>query len=439
MSPFASEIHSLHINCGGEELYINNTKYEADRENKGALQYYNAGNWAFSRTGMFKDRIDPDAYIFSNTSNISTFDTGLYTTARRSAISLTYYGLCLMNSNYTVKLHFAEIFFTQYKSLNITGRRVFDVYVQLFNAAYGYNNRDEGIGVPVIKSYLVNVKNNTAKIQLYWAGKGTTNIPFQETYGPVISAISVDPNFKPPSFGKKIQVGITVGIPCGLVVAFLVGVCIWRFRIKHRAARELTVQDLEEGIIPIKKIKNATKNFDPSNKIGEGGFGAVYKGLLSDGTYIAVKQLSSKSKQGTHEFLTEISMLSALQHPNLVKLHGCCVEGHQFSLIYEYMENNCLSRALFGYLAPEYQHGGDKTSAADVYSFGIVLLEIVTGKRNGETIEDGRNLYFSCLLEKMERSLQPSTAKNLDGEPILTSDEEVRIQTSDDESSVTEL
>lgn len=71
---------------------------------------------------------------------------------------------------------------------------------------------------------------------------------------------------------------------------------------------------------------------------------------MSDGTIIAVKQLSSKSKQGSREFVNEIGMISALQHPNLVKLYGCCVEGNQLSLIYEYMENNCLSRALFGKL-----------------------------------------------------------------------------------------
>jgi serine/threonine protein kinase len=74
----------------------------------------------------------------------------------------------------------------------------------------------------------------------------------------------------------------------------------------------------------------------------------MLQGQLPDGTVIAVKQLSSKSKQGNREFVNEIGMLSGLQHPNLVKLHGCCVEGNQLILIYEYMENNCLSRILFG-------------------------------------------------------------------------------------------
>ncbi|CAK9151735.1 unnamed protein product [Ilex paraguariensis] len=71
-------------------------------------------------------------------------------------------------------------------------------------------------------------------------------------------------------------------------------------------------------------------------------------GALSDGAVIAVKQLSAKSKQGNREFVNEIGMISALQHPNLVRLYGCCIEGNQLLLIYEYLENNCLARALFG-------------------------------------------------------------------------------------------
>lgn len=61
-----------------------------------------------------------------------------------------------------------------------------------------------------------------------------------------------------------------------------------------------------------------------------------------------MKQLSAKSKQGTREFLNEIGMISAVQHPNLVKLYGCCIQGNQLLLVYEYMENNCVSRVLFG-------------------------------------------------------------------------------------------
>ncbi|KAL9355287.1 hypothetical protein Peur_053257 [Populus x canadensis] len=106
--------------------------------------------------------------------------------------------------------------------------------------------------------------------------------------------------------------------------------------------------DLKTGSFTLRQLAAATNNFDSANKIGEGGFGSVYKGELSDGTAIAVKQLSPKSTQGNREFVNEIGMISGLKHPNLVKLYGCCIEGDQLLLVYEYMENNSLARALFG-------------------------------------------------------------------------------------------
>ncbi|CAL5405981.1 unnamed protein product [Camellia sinensis] len=112
--------------------------------------------------------------------------------------------------------------------------------------------------------------------------------------------------------------------------------------------QDLKGLDLQTGSFTLRQIKTATKNFDVVNKIGEGGFGSVYKGLLLDGTVIAMKQLSSKSNQGSREFVNEIGMISALQHPNLVKLYGCCIEGNQLWLVYEYIENSSLARALFG-------------------------------------------------------------------------------------------
>ena len=74
------------------------------------------------------------------------------------------------------------------------------------------------------------------------------------------------------------------------------------------------------------------------------------QGILFDGTVIAVKQLSSKSKQGSREFVNEVGIISGLQHPNLVRLYGCCIEGKQLLLVYEYMENNSLAHALSGKL-----------------------------------------------------------------------------------------
>lgn len=74
------------------------------------------------------------------------------------------------------------------------------------------------------------------------------------------------------------------------------------------------------------------------------------QGLLADGTVVAVKQLSSKSRQGNREFLNEIGMVSCMNHPNLVKLFGCCIEDDQLLLVYEFMENNSLAQALYGKL-----------------------------------------------------------------------------------------
>lgn len=70
--------------------------------------------------------------------------------------------------------------------------------------------------------------------------------------------------------------------------------------------------------------------------------------MLPNGTAIAVKQLSAKSKQGSREFVNEVGVISALQHLNLVKLLGCCIDENQLLLVYEYMENNSLAHALFG-------------------------------------------------------------------------------------------
>ncbi|KAK4755281.1 hypothetical protein SAY87_009038 [Trapa incisa] len=97
-------------------------------------------------------------------------------------------------------------------------------------------------------------------------------------------------------------------------------------------------------------MKAATNNFNSSNKIGEGAFGSVYKGRLGDGTAVAVKVLSVEleSLKGEREFLAEITALSNLRHQNLVTLRGCCIEGADRFLVYDYMENICLVHSMLG-------------------------------------------------------------------------------------------
>ncbi|MFS7960461.1 putative protein kinase RLK-Pelle-DLSV family [Helianthus anomalus] len=99
--------------------------------------------------------------------------------------------------------------------------------------------------------------------------------------------------------------------------------------------------------ISLYKVAKATSNFSVSNKIGEGGFGPVYKGVLEDGREVAVKRLSDTSQQGIEEFKNELISISKLQHRNLVKLLGYCIRGNEMILIYEYMANKSLDSFIF--------------------------------------------------------------------------------------------
>ncbi|PNX87647.1 cysteine-rich receptor-like protein kinase [Trifolium pratense] len=142
--------------------------------------------------------------------------------------------------------------------------------------------------------------------------------------------------------------------------------------------------------------------------LGKGGFGPVYKGIMEDGHEIAVKRLSKASGQGIEEFMNEVLVISKLQHRNLVRLMGCCVERGEQMLVYEFMPNKSLDAFLFdfglarivkageeddeantnrvvgtyGYMPPEYAMEGLFSEKSDVYSFGVLLLEIVSGRRN---------------------------------------------------------
>ncbi|CDY62911.1 BnaC01g41140D [Brassica napus] len=231
---------------------------------------------------------------------------------------------------------------------------------------------------------------------------------------------------------------------------------------RRHISRENKTDDLELPLMDFEAVAIATDNFSNANKLGQGGFGIVYKGRLLDGQEIAVKRLSKMSVQGTDEFKNEVKLIARLQHINLVRLLGCCVDEGEKMLIYEYLENLSLDSHLFdktrscklnwqkrfditngiargllylhqdsrfriihrdlkasnvlldkdmtpkisdfgmarifgrdeteantrkvvgtyGYMSPEYAMDGIFSTKSDVFSFGVLLLEIISGKRN---------------------------------------------------------
>ncbi|XP_054810700.1 cysteine-rich receptor-like protein kinase 43 [Prosopis cineraria] len=244
----------------------------------------------------------------------------------------------------------------------------------------------------------------------------------------------------------------------------------------------------EQKIFPYETLVAATKNFHSHHKLGEGGFGPVYKGKLDDGREIAVKKLSQSSNQGNKEFVNEARLLARVQHRNVVNLLGYCVHGTEKLLVYEYVAHESLDKLLFkshrrqqldwkrrfdiitgiargllylhedshsciihrdikasnillddkwmpkiadfgmarlfpedqthvntrvagtnGYMAPEYVMHGHLSVKADVFSYGVLVLELISGQRNSAfSLEvDAHNLLdWAYKLYKKGRSLE---------------------------------
>ncbi|XP_052154248.1 probable LRR receptor-like serine/threonine-protein kinase At1g56130 isoform X2 [Oryza glaberrima] len=346
---------SLAVNCGSNRFISgsDNFRYQADDFNLGAASYYVAGplTWGVSNVGKFVDAPNGSYIIYSSRQFQNTLDSKLFQTSRMSPSSLRYYGIGLENGNYTVTLQFAEFGIEDTQSWKSLGRRVFDIYLQGERQEKNFDIRKaagDKSYTAVKKSYKVPVTKNFLEIHLFWAGKGTCCIPGQGYYGPTISALSLKKN-KRTSSETGVIVGVVVGVTVlGLVV--LAGIVMWR---QKRRKLSLEQQELygivgRPNVFSYGELRSATENFSSSNRLGEGGYGAVYKGKLTDGRLVAVKQLSQTSHQGKKQFATEIETISRVQHRNLVKLYGCCLEGNNPLLVYEYMENGSLDKALFG-------------------------------------------------------------------------------------------
>ncbi|GMI68729.1 L-type lectin receptor kinase IX.1 [Hibiscus trionum] len=160
--------------------------------------------------------------------------------------------------------------------------------------------------------------------------------------------------------GKRKNLGLIVGlgvgfglVACGLSLFIFI---MWRVRgrLKDSEGIDVTIDDeFEKGTGPKRFTYNelcrATNSFAEDGKLGEGGFGGVYKGLLSDSnTEVAVKRVSRGSKQGKKEYISEVKIISRLRHRNLVQLLGWCHEKGELLLVYEFLPNGSLDSHLFG-------------------------------------------------------------------------------------------
>ncbi|MCL7051594.1 hypothetical protein MKW94_005888, partial [Papaver nudicaule] len=273
-----SNYHSLFINCGGPEMTFGGEKYDADLSPMGPSSFFSYNDrWACSNTGNFVGSRRAN-YFTQASPNMSATD--LYSTARISPLSLKYYAICLRPGNYKVKLHFAEIMFPIDQTADGIGTRVFDVSIQGKRVLKDFNVEEaaKGVGKSIIKDYDVDVGNCTLEIHLYWAGKGTAFIPADIAYGPLISAIAVTPNFDPNT--GHIPVGLIAGtVAASSILILLILAILWKKGCLGK--KDLEDKELKEllqtNYFTLREIKAATNNFDFANKIGEGGFGPVYK------------------------------------------------------------------------------------------------------------------------------------------------------------------
>ncbi|KAK1380627.1 cysteine-rich receptor-like protein kinase 25 [Heracleum sosnowskyi] len=225
----------------------------------------------------------------------------------------------------------------------------------------------------------------------------------------------------------------------------------------------------EQKVFAFETLVSATKDFHPDNKLGQGGFGPVFKGKLNDGRIIAVKKLSQNSGQGKKEFMNEAKLLSRVQHRNVVNLLGYCSHEEEKLLVYEYVANESLDKFLFnsgrrgnldwkrrydtisgvardfgmarlypedqthvntrvagtnGYMAPEYVMHGKLSVKADVFSFGVLILELISGQKNSTFSQDpsAQNLLdWAYHLYKKNKSLEiadPVLASSADPDQV---------------------
>uniref|UniRef100_A0A9I9CEU5 Receptor-like serine/threonine-protein kinase n=1 Tax=Cucumis melo TaxID=3656 RepID=A0A9I9CEU5_CUCME len=276
---------------------------------------------------------------------------------------------------------------------------------------------------------------------------------------------------------RKLIVGLSVSVAS--LISFLIFVaCFIYWRRRRAEGNEVEAQDdeVELPLYDFTKIETATNNFSLSNKIGEGGFGPVYKGMLPCGQEIAVKRLAEDSSQGQTELRNEVLLISKLQHRNLVKLlddkkrsllswkkRMDIIIGIARGLLYLHRDSRLIiihrdlkvsnilldnemnprisdfGLARIGYMSPEYVIDGYFSMKSDIFSFGVILLEIISGKKNRGFFHPDHqlNLLGHCEnLSSMETNLKDHQAWKLwdEGNALELMDETLKDQFQNSEA-----
>ncbi|PNX86672.1 L-type lectin-domain containing receptor kinase IX.1-like protein, partial [Trifolium pratense] len=231
-----------------------------------------------------------------------------------------------------------------------------------------YGNQEDGLGIILVSKYISEKNNLNVSATRYRLSEGQEPHNFSQTnlrghlseyVGISASAGKVDEK-KRNLIKIKLWEGLAVGCLClslGLL-AMLIYFLWKKNKGKEEEPNSETVSDqnmdeeFQMGAGPKKicyqELLNATNNFEEKLKLGQGGFGGVYKGYFKDTNSVAaIKRISANSRQGIKQYSAEVKIISQLRHRNLVKLNGWCHKKNEFILIYEYMPNGSLDFHLF--------------------------------------------------------------------------------------------